>query len=145
MTKLALDVIFHAPSVTLAGAVAHFEILDLASLSSVAAFTSRLKERQDRLEILINNAAVMTPPVRQCTSDGFELQFGTNYLGHFALTSGLLPLLLKGRDPRVVNVSSIAARDGTLEFEDLQSQHAYKPMVAYSRSKLAGLMFGLEL
>ena len=122
-----------------------FELVDLACLESIAAFGKRLRYSQDGLDLLINNAAVMTPPTRRETSDGFELQFGTNYLGHFALTAQLLPLLRNGKRPRVVSLSSVAARNGAIDFDDLQSERDYKPMVAYSQSKLACLMFALEL
>lgn len=122
-----------------------FETVDLASLVSIHAFGERLRQQRCRLDLLINNAAVMMPPTRQTTTDGFELQFGTNYLGHFALTAQLLPLLCKGSSPRVVTLSSVAARDGAINFEDLQSERDYKPMVAYGQSKLACLMFALEL
>lgn len=122
-----------------------FETLDLASLESVAAFGERLRNTRRSLDVLINNAAVMTPPKRQSTADGFELQLGTNYLGHFALTARLLPLLSKGNQPRVVSLSSVAARDGAIHFDDLQSERGYKPMVAYGQSKLACLMFAFEL
>ncbi|MBM0106614.1 SDR family oxidoreductase [Steroidobacter sp. S1-65] len=122
-----------------------FELLDLASLESVATFCNRLRASRRRLDLLINNAAVMMPPQRLVTADGFELQFGTNYLGHFALTSQLLPLLSNGKEPRVVTLSSVAARDGAIQFDDLQSERGYKPMVAYSQSKLACLMFAFEL
>lgn len=122
-----------------------FEILDLASLQSVADFASRLNGQLSSLDILINNAAVMTPPQRQTTADGFELQLGTNYLGHFALTSHLLPLLRQGQNPRVVTLSSVAARDGAIDFDDLQAERNYKPMAVYGQSKLACLMFALEL
>ncbi|HWV10944.1 MAG TPA: SDR family oxidoreductase [Pseudomonas sp.] len=122
-----------------------FEALDLASLESIEAFGKRLRCAQDSLDLLINNAAVMAPPQRQETSDGFELQFGTNHLGHFALTARLLPLLCNGESPRVVSLSSVAARSGAIDFDDLQSRRDYKPMVAYGQSKLAGLMFALEL
>ena len=91
-------------------ATIRFEMLDLANLQSVEDFGARLRADRGRLDLLINNAAVMTSPRRRKTSDGFELQFGTNYLGHFALTAHLLPLLRKGRAPRVVTVSSIANR-----------------------------------
>ena len=104
-----------------------FEALDLADLASIAAFCERLRSQHGRLDVLINNAGVMTPPARKVTSDGFELQFGTNYLGHFALTAHLLPLLRKGRNPRVITLSSIAARDGLIAFDDLQATHGYKP------------------
>ncbi|MEJ5143288.1 MULTISPECIES: SDR family oxidoreductase [Acetobacteraceae] len=122
-----------------------FEVLDLADLASITAFGERLGSQRDHLDVLINNAGVMTPPTRKVTSDGFELQFGTNYLGHFALTAHLLPLLRRGHDPRVVTLSSIAARDGRIAFDDLQATHNYKPMPVYSQSKLACLMFALEL
>lgn len=122
-----------------------FEKLDLADLSSIKAFSERIKTQQKSLDILVNNAAVMNPPQRKVTSDGFELQIGTNYLGHFALTAHLLPLLQKGSKPRVITMSSIAHRSGSINFDDLQSKQNYKPMVAYSQSKLACLMFALEL
>lgn len=122
-----------------------FEQVDLASLASVSAFTSRLRTQLAKLDLLINNAAVMTPPKRQKTEDGYELQFGTNYLSHFALTLQLLPLLSNGQKARVVSVSSVAARDGVINFSDLQSEQNYKPMKAYGQSKLANLMFAFEL
>ncbi|WP_223302839.1 SDR family NAD(P)-dependent oxidoreductase [Halotalea alkalilenta] len=109
-----------------------FEAVDLASLDSIVTFGERLRSSIGGLDLLINNAAVMTPPARQVTSDGFELQLGTNYLGHFALTARLLPLLRKGDTPRVVSLSSIAARQGAIHFDDLQSQRSYRPMLAYS-------------
>ncbi|GCE85249.1 SDR family oxidoreductase [Komagataeibacter diospyri] len=121
-----------------------FEVLDLADLASIAAFGERLRSQNDHLDVLINNAGVMMPPTRKLTPDGFELQFGTNYLGHFALTAHLLSLLRKGRNPRVVTLSSIAARDGRIAFDDLQATHDYKSMPVYSQSKLACLMFALE-
>lgn len=122
-----------------------FEIVDLASLASVADFAARLNSQLPSLDLLINNAAVMTPPQRNTTPDGFELQLGTNYLGHFALTGHLLPLLRKGQSPRVVTLSSVAARDGAIHFDDLQAERDYKPMRVYAQSKLACLMFALEL
>lgn len=122
-----------------------FEHVDLASLKSVAEFGARLRGQRDSLDLLINNAGVMNPPVRRETSDGFELQFGTNYLGHFALTAGLLPLLRKGTQPRVVTLSSIAARGGKINFGDLNAERDYKPMPVYSQSKLACLLFAFEL
>jgi NAD(P)-dependent dehydrogenase (short-subunit alcohol dehydrogenase family) len=121
-----------------------FEMLDLADIHSVKAFGSRLRAERKSLDLLINNAAVMMPPTRQVTSDGFELQFGTNYLGHFALTAELLPLLRKGKEPRVVTVSSVAARGGSIDFDNLQAERSYKPMPIYSQSKLANLMFAFE-
>lgn len=122
-----------------------FEVLDLANLASVAAFGQRMQVEHPRLDLLINNAAVMAPPQRQVTADGFELQFGTNYLGHFALTAHLLPLLRRGHNSRVVNVASIAANNGVIRFDDVQAEHSYSPMAAYGQSKLANLLFSFEL
>ncbi|RVT99289.1 SDR family NAD(P)-dependent oxidoreductase [Rhodovarius crocodyli] len=127
------------------GATVCFEVVDLARLASVASFARRLSAKRDSIDVLINNAAVMTPPRRESTVDGFELQFGTNYLGHFALTAHLLPMLRRGSEPRVVTLSSVAARSGTINFLDLQSRRAYTPMPAYGQSKLACLMFAFEL
>lgn len=129
----------------ISNAKVQFEVVDLANLASIEAFGKRMHAAHQSIDLLINNAAVMTPPDRQTTSDGFELQFGTNYLGHFALTAHLLPLLRKGRNPRVVNVSSVAVRNGAIHFDDLQSEREYKPMVAYGQAKLANLMFSFEL
>lgn len=122
-----------------------FEPVDLASLASVAAFGDRMLAKRTSLDLLVNNAGVMVPPTRQETEDGFELQWGTNYLGHFALTARLLPLLRNGNNPRVVSLSSVAARNGSIDFDDLNSERTYRPMPAYSQSKLACLMFALEL
>ncbi len=133
-------ILAEAPSATI-----RFEQVDLASLKSVTSFGERLRGQLDSIDLLINNAAVMMPPKRQETSDGFELQFGTNYLGHFALTLQLLPLLRKGMNARVVTLSSVAARNGSINFDDLQAERSYKPMEVYSQSKLACLMFALEL
>jgi NAD(P)-dependent dehydrogenase (short-subunit alcohol dehydrogenase family) len=125
-------------------AVIRFEAVDLGSLASVSALAARLRAHTDVLDLLVNNAGVMTPPRRMETADGFELQFGTNHLAHFALTGLLLPLLVNAGQARVVTVSSIAARGGKIDFADLQHR-AYRPMPAYAQSKLACLMFGLEL
>ncbi len=122
-----------------------FGQVDLANLVSVAAFARQLAQEQDSLDLLINNAGVMTPPDRRTTSDGFELQFGTNYLGHFALTAHVLPLLKKGQKPRVVTLGSVAARSGAINFDDLQAERSYRPMPVYSQSKLACIMFAFEL
>lgn len=122
-----------------------FMPLDLANLDSIAAFGESLRRSLDRVDVLINNAAVMALPTRQVTADGFELQFGTNHLGHFALTAHLMPLLRKGRRSRVISLSSVAARSGTIDFDDLQSVRNYKPMPVYAQSKLACLMFAFEL
>jgi len=127
------------------GATISFERLDLASLTSIAAFADRLSSMRQSIDILINNAGVMVPPRREETEDGFELQFGTNFLGHFALTARLLPLLRNGSEPRVVTLSSLAAQAGSINLADLNAKQAYKPMPIYSQSKLACLMFALEL
>lgn len=124
---------------------ARFEALDLASLASVAAFAERLRGQTDRLDTLINNAGVMRPPRRLETVDGFEIQLGVNYLGHFALTGRLMPLLLKGESARVVTLSSVAARNGAIDFDDLQARRTYRSMPVYAQSKLACLMFAQEL
>lgn len=121
-----------------------FELVDLGSLASVAAFSQRLTSAGDPIDILVNNAGVMTPPTRKTTNDGFELQFGTNYLSHFALTARLLPMLRAAGDARVISLSSVAARQGKIDLSNLQSE-PYMPMVAYSQSKLACLMFAFEL
>jgi NAD(P)-dependent dehydrogenase (short-subunit alcohol dehydrogenase family) len=122
-----------------------YENLDLAKLSSVADFAARFAASHGSLDLLINNAGVMALPVRQPTSDGFEMQLGTNYLGHYALTAYLLPLLRRGQHPRVVNLSSLAHRSGKIDFDDLHGLRSYTPWKAYTQSKLAMLMFALEL
>ena len=122
--------------------------VDLSSLESVAALGQELATEGRPIDILINNAGVMTPPQRQETQDGFELQFGANHLGHFALTAHLLPLLRAAKAARVVTVSSIAAKQGGLEFgnaSDANALHGYKPMRSYGIAKLAQLMFAFEL
>lgn len=119
--------------------------LDLSSLPSVAALGEELTAEGRPIDILINNAGVMTPPQRQQTSDGFELQFGTNHLGHFALTGRLLGLLRAAEFARVVTVSSIAATQGGLDFGDVNAERGYKPMQSYGVAKLAQLMFAVEL
>jgi NAD(P)-dependent dehydrogenase (short-subunit alcohol dehydrogenase family) len=127
------------------GGDVRFELCDLASLGSVQAFASKLLAEARPINILVNNAGVMMPPARKTTADGFELQFGTNYLGHYALTARLLPLLSAGH-ARVVNVSSIAASaPASIHFDDLQFERGYRPDPSYGQSKLAMLMFGLEL
>lgn len=127
------------------GASVSFEALDLASLASVTHFAQRLREQEERIDMLVNNAGVMVPPERRQTADGFELQFGTNHLGHFALTGQLLPLLRASSDARVVSVSSVAARSGSTDWDDWNAQASYTAMPVYARSKLACLMFALEL
>jgi NAD(P)-dependent dehydrogenase (short-subunit alcohol dehydrogenase family) len=122
-----------------------FAELDLGSLTSVAAFAGQMAAEHGSLDLLVNNAGVMMPPRRRTTEDGFELQFGTNYLGHFALTAELLPLLTAARAPRVVEVSSIAHRRAAIRFDDLQWERGYRPWPSYGQSKLAMLLFALEL
>jgi NAD(P)-dependent dehydrogenase (short-subunit alcohol dehydrogenase family) len=119
--------------------------LDLSSLPSVAGLAEVLTAEGRPIDILINNAGVMTPPRRQQTRDGFELQFGTNHLGHFALTGQLLGLLRAAESARVVTVSSLAATQGNLDFGDVNAQRGYKPMRSYGVAKLAQLMFAVEL
>ncbi len=121
-----------------------FEQLDLAELSSVRAFAQRVVAQLERIDVLVNNAGIMMLPERRTTADGFELQFGTNFLGHFALTAQLLPLLSRGR-ARVVNVSSSADNFGRIAFGDLQAERHYGPQAAYLQSKLANTLFTLEL
>src|SRR5258708_1984579 len=122
-----------------------FEALDLANLASVAGFARGFATAHASLDLLINNAGVMALPTRQTTADGFEMQLGTNYLGHYALTAQLLPLLRGAHQPRVVNLSSIAHRTGFIQFSDLQGERFYSPWKAYNQSKLAMLVFALEL
>jgi len=129
----------------LGSADVRFEQVDLADLASVQAFGERLRGQRRSLDLLVNNAGVMTPPRRETTKDGFEMQLGTNYLAHFALTRRLMPLLREGNGARVVTLSSVAARAGAIDFDDLNAERGYKPMPAYSQSKLACLMFAFEL
>jgi NAD(P)-dependent dehydrogenase (short-subunit alcohol dehydrogenase family) len=119
--------------------------LDLSSLAGVAALGEQLNADGRPIDILINNAGVMTPPKRDTTTDGFELQFGSNHLGHFALTAHLMPLLRAADSPRVVSLSSLAARQGRIHLDDPQFEKSYTPMQAYGQSKLAVLMFAREL
>lgn len=121
-----------------------FELLDLTGLASVEDFARSFSAAHDHLDLLVNNAGVMMPPTRQTTADGFELQFETNYLSHFALTARLVPLLSAARG-RVVTLSSIMARRGKIHFDDLQLASGYTPQAAYGQSKLACLMFAREL
>src|SRR5688572_2416717 len=120
--------------------------LDLTSLDSIRAAADELKSRYDSIDLLINNAGVMTPP-RSTTKDGFELQFGTNHLGHFALTNLLLDRVLAAPGSRVVTVSSVGHRfaRGGIRFDDLQWERDYSRLGAYGQSKLANLMFTYEL
>jgi NAD(P)-dependent dehydrogenase (short-subunit alcohol dehydrogenase family) len=119
--------------------------LDLASLASVRDFAERMADTLAKLDILINNAGLGLQAKRGVTADGFERQFGTNHLGHFALTGQLIPVLLRAPGPRVVTIASIAHRRGAIDFNDLQTERPYTGRRAYGQSKLANLMFALEL
>jgi NAD(P)-dependent dehydrogenase (short-subunit alcohol dehydrogenase family) len=126
------------------GAMLEVAPLDLADLGSVREFAARIGDAHDAIDLLINNAGIMAAP-RRLTTDGFESQFGTNHLGHFALTGLLLPALLKAPAPRVVTVSSHLHRRGAMRFDDLQGERKYDRWGAYGTSKLANLMFCFEL
>ena len=129
----------------LPAAQVRFEMLDLASLKSVRAFAEQMFALGRPLDLLVNNAGVMPLPTRQLTADGFEMQFGINHLGHFALTAQLLPLMGRAWSPRVVTVSSLAHRGATIDFENLQAERRYRPWDAHRQSKLANLLFAFEL
>lgn len=118
--------------------------LNLADLTSVRDFTQNFSKRYDSLDLLINNAGVMIPPYQK-TKDGFELQFGTNHLGHFALTGLLLPILKKTPNSRVVTLSSLAHKGATIFFDNMDGSKGYKAMKFYGQSKLANLLFAKEL
>lgn len=122
-----------------------FAPLDLSRLASVRAFAAGLREQGAPIEVLINNAGIMALPERELTEDGFERQLGVNYLGHFLLTSELLPLLTTAEAPRVVQLSSLAHRGGTIDFDDLHGERRYDPWRAYRQSKLAMLLFSQAL
>jgi NAD(P)-dependent dehydrogenase (short-subunit alcohol dehydrogenase family) len=135
---------------TVPDASAEVVVLDLASLASIRAFAEAELARKLQLDLLINNAGVYAPKRRMETADGFELQFGTNVLGHFALTALLLPALIQtvqspSEKPRVVTIASIAHKRARLNFDDLQSTKKYSPSGSYGQSKLADLMFAFEL
>src|SRR3954452_10025805 len=134
----------HEIESAVAGARTELAELDLGSLASVRAFATSFRDTHEGLDLLINNAGLMAPP-RRTTSDGFEVQLGTNHLGHFALTGLLLPAIA-GRDGAgVVTLSSSAHRMGTIDFDDLQRERRYFRWTAYGQSKLANLLFALEL
>ena len=118
--------------------------MDLSSLASVAALSDLLVEQGRPIALLVANAGVMTPPTRHASADGHELQLATNHLGHVALVAGLLPLLREG-GARVTSMVSFGARSGRIDLGDLDSERAYVPMKAYNQSKLAQLLFALEL
>ena len=117
--------------------------LDLASLASVRAFAEKLNAEEPVLDLLVNNAGIMMTPAQK-TADGFEMQLGTNHLGHFALTGLLLDALGKSSDPRVVTVSSIEHKPGHIRFDDLNSERGYAPRKAYQQSKMANAVFAIE-
>ena len=127
------------------GAKVTVDELDLSDLDSVATFADAFAASHDRLDLLIDNAGVMVPPLGR-TKQGFELQMGTNHLGHFALTARLLPLLERTPGARVVVVSSTAQNAGRIDFDDLNwKTRGYSAWRAYGQSKLANMMFALEL
>jgi len=126
-------------------ALVRFERLDLANLASVADFAGRLVLADRPVDLLVNNAGVMALPKRLVTVDGFEMQLGTNYLGHFALSGLMLPLLRRTKWPRVVQVTSLLHRYGSIRFSDLNGERRYRPWAAYAQSKLAALLFAGEL
>lgn len=127
------------------GAKVELQELDLASLASIHAAAEQLKANHDGIDLLINNAGLMYPP-KSTTEDGFEMQFGTNHLGHFALTGLLFDRLISVPGSRVVTVSSIGHRiNAAIHFDDLQWQHSYSRVGAYGQSKLANLLFTYEL
>jgi NAD(P)-dependent dehydrogenase (short-subunit alcohol dehydrogenase family) len=121
------------------------EKLDLANLKSIAEFGERLGANHQQLDLVVNNAGVIMPLEREVTSDGFEMQFGTNHLGHFALIESLLPLLRQNDSPRVIAVASLAHRRADIDFDDLQWEKSYNKMKAYGRSKLSNMLFIAEL
>jgi NAD(P)-dependent dehydrogenase (short-subunit alcohol dehydrogenase family) len=125
-------------------AVAEVALLDLADLAAIRRFAEAFQARQARLDLLINNAGLMAIPRRE-TVDGFEMQFGVNHLGHFALTGRLFPLLTARPGARIVTVSSNAHRPGRIDFDDLQHKQRYRPWAVYAQSKLANLLFAFEL
>jgi len=119
--------------------------LDLSDLSSIRQFVGEFTERYDQLHLLINNAGVMQIPELCKTADGFEMQFGTNHLGHFALTGLLMKTLIHTPGARVVTLSSVGHRYGRMDFDNLNAEQAYSPWGAYGKSKLANLLFTNEL
>ncbi|SOC89405.1 NAD(P)-dependent dehydrogenase, short-chain alcohol dehydrogenase family [Curtobacterium sp. 314Chir4.1] len=126
------------------GASVVLEDLDLSSLESVATLGDRLRSEGTPIDVVVGNAGVMNPPERQTTRDGFELQFGTNHLGHVALVGGLLPLV-RAASGRVVMQTSVAARRASIRWDDLQSERDYDVARAYAQSKLACALFAREL
>ncbi len=128
------------------GSSAELVLLDLASLTGIRSFAEAELAHWKPLDLLIDNAGVMAPPKRLQTEDGFELQFGTNVLGHFALTALLFPLLQAAPgNPRIVTIASIAHKRAKIDFDDLMAHHSYDPMRSYGQTKLANLLVAFEL
>ena len=126
------------------GALVEFRVLDLADLDSVRAFAAAVTSDPIMVDVLVNNAGVMFPP-RALTRQGFESQFATNHLGHFALTALLFDTICRGGDARVVTVSSLEHKRGSIHFDDLTGERSYSPRGFYQQSKFANVLFGLEL
>lgn len=127
------------------GSSAELVLLDVSLLADVRRFVAEFLTRQKPLDILINNAGIMALNPRQVTTEGFERQFATNHLGHFALTGLLLPAIMAAPAPRVITVASLAHRGGKIHFDDLQMERSYSPWGAYNQSKLANILFAREL
>ena len=121
-----------------------FEQNDISDLEQVRRISDIIKQRYDDLDILINCAGITRLNPRRLSADGYEMQFATNYLGHFALSAQLFPLMRRSQSARIISVSSIAHKAGTLQFDDLQGEKHYSPTEAYRQSKLAQLIFALE-
>ncbi|HEY2471915.1 MAG TPA: SDR family NAD(P)-dependent oxidoreductase [Terracidiphilus sp.] len=126
-------------------ALVRFEKLDLESLASVRDFSRRLRNDGRAVDLLINNSCALMLSERELSVDGFEWHLAINFLGHFALTANLLPLLRAGKQPRVVSLTSTGRHHGHIDFDDLQVEKGYTPLKAYSQSKLATMIFAVEL
>lgn len=126
------------------GAIVEYRLLDLSDLTSVRRFAEAVLDDGIPVDTLVNNAGVMMPP-RRLTAQGFESQFATNHLGHFALCGMLFETIARGRDPRVVTVSSTMHKRGSINFGDLTGERSYSPTAYYCQSKFANMLFGLEL
>ncbi|WP_316847198.1 oxidoreductase [Pedobacter psychrodurus] len=133
-------------SIRLVNAAGSLEVvkLNLSSLSAIKEFSDQIIKNHHKIDVLINNAGVMLPPASK-TDDGFELQFGTNFIGHYALTAYLYPLLKQTAYSRIVTVSSMAYLHGKIDFDNLKSERDYEPMREYAQSKLANILFTVEL
>ncbi|MCW1249618.1 SDR family oxidoreductase [Acaricomes phytoseiuli] len=127
------------------GAEIEVRRIDLSDLASIREFANGILDDGKPLHVLINNAGVMTPPTRETTKDGFELQFGSNFLGPFLLTTLLLPRLLEADNPRIATMSSSAANIGSINHDDLQAEQNYQPVAAYNQSKLADMLLTTHL